>query len=147
MNDHPAGAGCDGNPRRRLEIAAGVTRLGGLSSYSPSAPVHKAVTADLRRPVSNANSLHSADLASEAAETLRSVRRGGPAPNGEAAVTRDRRDRDRAAGRGGAGRVRFAVGADCCGAAGCRRTDALLVVETAHGRRVLCPLHARRVSV
>ena len=69
---------------------------------------------------------------------MRSVRSGGPGPNGEAAVTRDRRDRERPA-------VRLAVGADVCGAAGCRRTDGLLVVPTVHGRRVLCPLHARGV--
>ena len=48
--------------------------------------------------------LRSADLTSEAAETLRSARTGG-GPSGEAAVTRDRRDRERPAGRsrGGGG--------------------------------------------
>jgi len=172
MRTHPAGAGCD-DPVRRLGTAGRVLRWQALSSYPSSVPVRKAFAADawrpettrygLKRPLyrlsggcpvwgkvapnraiwhhigpSGATSRHSADLASEAAETLRSVRSGGPGPNGEAAVTRDRRDRERPA-------VRLAVGADVCGAAGCRRTDGLLVVPTVHGRRVLCPLHARGV--
>lgn len=44
------------------------------------------------------------------------------------------------------GAVRFAVGADCCGALGCRETDGLLAVEQDGDRRVLCPDHARRWS-
>ena len=36
---------------------------------------------------------------SKAAETLRCARSGGPGPSAEAAVTRDRRDRERRAGR------------------------------------------------
>ena len=39
----------------------------------------------------------SAGLASEVAETLRCARSGGPGPSAEAAVTRDRRDRERRA--------------------------------------------------
>ena len=137
MRAHPAGAGCD-DPVRRVGTAGRVLRWQALSSYPSSAPVRKAFSADARRPVSHANSLHSADLASEAAETLRSARGGGPASSGEAAVTEGPEGPEREA-------VRLAVGADVCGAAGCRRTDGLLVVPTAHGRRVLCPLHARRV--
>lgn len=70
---------------------------------------------------------------------MRSVRGGGPASNGA--------DRARATGgsetTGGAEAVqsRFAVGADCCGALGCRRSAALLAVE-ADGERVLCGEHA-----
>ena len=44
-------------------------------------------------------------------------------------------------GEGGkreAGRVRWAVGADCCGALGCRETEGLVVVVTDRGERVLC---------
>ena len=67
-----------------------------------------------------------------------SARGGGPASSGEAAVTEGPEGPEREA-------VRLAVGADVCGAAGCRRTDGLLVVPTVHGRRVLCPLHARGV--
>ncbi|WP_175416318.1 hypothetical protein [Natrinema versiforme] len=37
---------------------------------------------------------------------------------------------------------RFAVGADCCGALGCRRSAVLLAVRTAEGKRVLCSEHA-----
>ena len=44
------------------------------------------------------------------------------------------------------GVVRFAVGADCCGALGCHETENLLVVEQGDERRVLCPDHARRWS-
>jgi hypothetical protein len=40
--------------------------------------------------------------------------------------------------------VRFAVGADCCGALGCRETNGLLMVERGHEQRVLCQYHARR---
>jgi hypothetical protein len=42
--------------------------------------------------------------------------------------------------------VRFAVGADVCGAIGCRETDGLLVVEQGGETRTLCPDHARRWS-
>ena len=45
----------------------------------------------------------SADLSSEAAETLRCARSGGPGPSAEAAVTRDRRDRERHAVRSRSG--------------------------------------------
>ena len=44
-------------------------------------------------------------------------------------------------GEGGkreAGRVRWAVGADCCGALGCRETEGLVVVSGDRGERVLC---------
>jgi predicted ThiF/HesA family dinucleotide-utilizing enzyme len=40
--------------------------------------------------------------------------------------------------------VRFVVGADVCGALGCRETSGLLKVERGHETRVLCPDHARR---
>jgi hypothetical protein len=53
----------------------------------------------------------SADLSSEAAETLRSASGGGPAASGEAAVTRDRRDRERHAVRSRGGRGRGAESA------------------------------------
>jgi hypothetical protein len=83
----------------------------------------------------------SADLASEAAETLRSARGGGPASSGEAAVTADRREANER--RCGGAVVRFAVDADCCGAVGCREKDDLLLVERDGDRRVLCVTHAR----
>lgn len=35
--------------------------------------------------------------------------------------------------------VRFAVGADCCGALSCRETEPLLEVERNGEKRVLCP--------
>ena len=34
--------------------------------------------------------------------------------------------------------MRFAVGAECCGAVGCRETEALLEVERNGQERVLC---------
>ena len=131
MKDHPGGAGCDDDPRRRVKIAAGVTGLcsSGLSSYPSSPAVRKVLSADARRlecasevvkrpfcrsfgdvtgsssEVSERVTQHTdtssevtdssqrpAGVASEAAETLRSVRSGGPGPNGEAAVTGDRRE-------------------------------------------------------
>ena len=65
--------------------------------------------------------LGSADLTSEAAETLRSARTGG-GPSGEAAVTRDRRDRERHAvrsrGGGGAESAGWREVAEWCHAAG-----------------------------
>lgn len=67
---------------------------------------------------------------------MRSARGGVPASSGEAAVTRDRRDRKRPA-------VRFAVDADCCGVVGCRVSDGLLLVERGDDRRVLCVTHAQ----
>jgi len=42
------------------------------------------------------------------------------------------------------GVVRFAVGADCCGALSCHETDGLLKVEQDGETRTLCPVHARR---
>lgn len=44
--------------------------------------------------------------------------------------------------QGGAVQSRFAVGAACCGALGCRERSALLSVQTAEGERVLCSEHA-----
>ena len=49
-----------------------------------------------------------------------------------------RSDREGARTTGGAGRVRWAVGADCCGALGCRETGGLVAVVTDRGERVLC---------
>ena len=64
------------------------------------------------------------DLASKAAETLRSASGGGPVASGEAAVTRDRRDRERHAVRSRGGRGR---GAESAGwrevAEWCRATE------------------------
>lgn len=42
------------------------------------------------------------------------------------------------------GSVRWAVGAECCGALGCRETEALVRVERDGETRVLCLSHARR---
>jgi len=168
MKRNPAGAGYDGNPRRRLEIAAGETRLGGtgLSSYSASTAVPIGLTADVRRPetvrgglkpslcswlgccatwcnsareqanlpVLDCGSVGSdcgvvtydpADLTSEAAETLRSPNGGVPAVRGEAAVTRDRRDRERQAVRSRGGGERSpsrgwrGVAREMCASEGC----------------------------
>ena len=47
-------------------------------------------------------------------------------------------DPDGEGGKREAGRVRWAVGADCCGALGCRETEGLVVVVTDRGERVLC---------
>ena len=73
------------------------------------------------------------------------ARSGGPGPSAEAAVTRDRRDRERLAGRlrGGAVSVRWAVGADVCGVVGCRESERLVRLEVGGERRVLCLPHAR----
>jgi hypothetical protein len=46
---HPEGAGCDGNPRWRLEIAAGETRLTGLSSYPSRSAVRLGFAPKARR--------------------------------------------------------------------------------------------------
>ena len=78
-----------------------------------------------------------AELGAKAAATLWCVRRGVPAPNAAAAATSERSERKREA-------VRWAVGAEVCGAVGCGRSDGLLSVATGDGRRVLCPEHARR---
>lgn len=83
------------------------------------------------------NLSRSADLGTEAAETLRSPSGGVPAARGEAAATSERSERERLA-------VRWAVEAEVCGAVGCGRSDGLLSVATGDGRRVLCPEHARR---
>ena len=47
-------------------------------------------------------------------------------------------DPDGEGGKREAGRVRWAVGADCCGALGCRETEGLVVVSGDRGERVLC---------
>ena len=62
MKRRPERAGRDGNPRRRLEIAAGETRLNGLSSCYCSFPVPIGLTADARRPVSPRRTAESVGL-------------------------------------------------------------------------------------
>ena len=47
-------------------------------------------------------------------------------------------DPDGEGGKREAGRVRWAVGADCCGALGCRETEGLVAVSGDRGERVLC---------
>ena len=113
MRVYPAGAGYDDDPRRRLGTAAGETSLSGLSSYSGFsatrlgfAPKARwlytrasevesgesircgATIAPARRLANWPNILpRSAQLTSEAAETLRSASGGVPAASGEAAAT------------------------------------------------------------
>ena len=166
MKVHPEGAGCDDDPRRRLRIAAGGRRWGALSSYPSRSAVRLGFAPKARRSETARDGLkrslcvsfvscaatgnsarycvswgtrvhHLAQLGTEAAETLRSPSGGVPAARGEAAATSERSERKREA-------VRWAVGAEVCGAVGCGRSDGLLSVATGDGRRVLCPEHARR---
>jgi len=111
--------------------------VGGLSSCSVSVPVRIVVSAHSGRSAQVLTRYISADTTSKAAETLRSASGGVPAASGEAAATSERSERKRRA-------VRWAVGAEVCGAVGCGRSDGLLSVATGDGRRVLCPEHARR---
>ena len=103
-------------------------------SFSPE---RQTVFGEPTRPFQAFTDRLSADLTSKAAETLRSPNGGVPAVRGEAAATSERSERKREA-------VRWAVGAEVCGAVGCGRSDGLLSVATGDGRRVLCPEHARR---
>jgi len=80
------------------------------------------------------------DLTSKRPATLRSASSGGPAASGAGRATPTE-------GRGTTGgAVRFAVGADCCGALSCGETEGLLEVERDGETRVLCPECARRWS-
>ena len=129
MKRHPEGAGCDDDPRRRLRIAAGGRRWEALSSYLTRSAVRKVFSTDARRPENASDApkrrlRRSAGLTSKAAETLRSASGGVPVASGEAAVTRDRRDRERHAVRSRGGRGR---GAESAGwrevAEWCRATE------------------------
>jgi len=111
VKDSPGRAGRDDDPRWRLEIAAGDVAVAGLSSCSASPSAHKSLpqkreAADVSLEGGTEWQLVDAttlEVGTKRAATLRSVRRGGPAPNGAARATRDRRDRKRAAVRGGCG--------------------------------------------
>ena len=152
MKRHPAGAGCDDDPRtatedrrrgdepswmgavvvpfscrrlnspfgslRRPECAlevlkrrltvCGLQSVGCLVGAIPSSEItvssseltERSTELTERSSKSETRAVErSADVTSEAAETLRSASGGGPAASGEAAVTRDRRDRERHAVR------------------------------------------------
>ena len=168
MRTHPAGAGYDDDPRRGWDRRRGDVPDGAVvvSSFCPrlnsrfgSLRRSENVSHGLKRSLcpstrhlANWPNIRlfgvtlprSAQLPSEAAETLRCARSGGPGPSAEAAVSRDRRDRERQAVRSRGGVVRFAVEAECCGAMGCRETGGLLLVEKGNDRRVLCVTHAQR---
>ena len=104
MNEHSGEAECDGNPRRRLEIAAGETNQcpNWLSSCLPSLSRRKTFSArservDAIRQDSNELNRERAvsrldDFTSKAGATLRSARGGVPASSGAPAVTADRRE-------------------------------------------------------
>jgi len=128
-------------PRRRLRAAAGGRRWQALSSCGPSHA--ERVSVSLKSDAINVplSASCSVEITSKAVETLRCARSGGPGPSAETAVTRDRRDRERAAER-----VRFAVGAEVCGAVGCSRSDGLMCVVVDGESRTLCPVHLRRWS-
>ena len=169
MKRNPAGAGYDGNPRRRLEIAAGETRLPGLTSYSASIPIAKSFTArcDCCKPtycpvesgeyvrcVAIINTAQSwaewPNFASIGVGLHRSEQLGTEAaetlrsPSGGVPAARgEAADTSERSERERVA-VRFAVEAVCCGVVGCQRGDGLLRVETPHGPRVLCPAHLRR---
>ena len=169
MKHHPAGAGRDGNPLGRLEIAARVTRLTGLSSLLASRAARIVVSAHSGRSVhppyttdiggysglgsaqtqpseSVAKNLQISvgaskpDNLSKRPATLRCARSGGPGPSAAGRAPATGGSQT----RGGAVSVRWAVEAVCCGAVGCHRSDGLLRVETSAGPRVLCPAHLRR---
>jgi len=159
---HPEGAGHDDDPRRRLRIAAEGSNLcgNGLSScYTPSADrlmlTQNASRLDLggreresRKsavlPVCSDVDLHPVGLGTKRAATLWSVRAAVRGSNGAARATGDQREPNER--RGGGGAVRFAVGAEVCGAVGCNRSDGLMRVVLDGESRTLCPVHLRRWS-
>jgi len=146
VNETPEKAG--ERPCRPLQRPTRGNRVGKRGSIPTFSAERYTAFGDSRRLERFAHSecSRSADLTSKAGETLRSPNGGVPAVRGEAAVTRDRRDRERPAVAEGCGAVsmRWAVGADCCGAMGCRESDGLVRVEDGGDRRVLCLWHARR---
>jgi len=75
---------------------------------------------------------------------LWSVRAAVRGSSGAARATGDRREPNER--RGGGGAVRFAVGAEVCGAVGCNRSDGLMRVVLDGESRTLCPVHLRRWS-
>jgi hypothetical protein len=171
MNDHPAGTGCDDGPRWRWDRRRGDDALTGLSSFSGSATAHKSFSAQREavesyalgperpaygtcassgtfarcwancRYIAPTGSMlsHSADLASKREATLWCARSGGPGPSAASSATSERSERERPA-------VRWAVGADCCGAVGCSRSDGLMRVVVDGESRTLCPAHLARWS-
>ena len=151
VKDSPGRAGRDDDPRWRLEIAAGVA-VGGLSSCSASPSAHKSLpqkreAADVSLEGGTEWQLAGAttlEVGTKRAATLRSVRAAVRGSNGAARATGDRRSpNDR---RGGGGSVRWAVGAEVCGAVGCSRSDGLMHVVVDGESRTLCPVHLRRWS-
>jgi hypothetical protein len=69
--------------------------------------------------------------------------RNGARPEGDAPQARNDGKRPRVIQSSGVVSVRWAVGADVCGALGCRETGGLLQVEQDGETRVLCPPCAR----
>jgi hypothetical protein len=158
---HPDGAGRDDDPGWRFGTAAGTRAVTGLlSSYlTPSADrlilTQNASRLDLggkeresRKsavlPVCSDVDLHPVGLGTKRAATLRSVRAAVRGSNGAARATGDQREPNER--RGGDGAVRFAVGAEVCGAVGCNRSDGLMRVVLDGESRTLCPVHVRRWS-
>jgi len=95
-------------------------------------------------PVCSDVDLHPVGLGTKRAATLWSVRAAVRGSSGAARATGDRREPNER--RGGGGAVRFAVGAEVCGAVGCNRSDGLMRVVLDGESRTLCPVHLRRWS-
>ena len=148
----PGEAGRDDDPRWRWDRRRGNQAVTGLSSCFASPSAHKSLpqkreAADVGLEGGTEWQLAGAttlEVGTKRAATLRSVRAAVRGSSGAARATGDRRSpNDR---RGGGGAVRWAVGAEVCGAVGCSRSDGLMRVVVDGESRTLCPVHLRRWS-
>ena len=118
----------------------------GLAFLGRDRPMGLSDRSDVRTSFSNAVRIDSCAVLSASSSTTSDT---AGARAGDLAVRERRRTRlerrpaaaadpDGEGGKREAGRVWWAVGADCCGALGCRETEGLVVVVTDRGERVLC---------
>ena len=148
----PGGAGRDDDPRWRWDRRRGNQAVAGLSSCFASPSAHKSLPQKREAADDGLDGCTEWQLAatttpgltSKRAATLRSVRAAVRGSNGAARATGDRRSPNER--RGGDGAVRWAVGAEVCGAVGCSRSDGLMHVVVDGESRTLCPVHLRRWS-
>ena len=102
MNEHSGEAEWDGNPRRRLKVAAGetnqcqvvvvvLTSLSRRKTFSARSERVDAIRQDSNELNRERAVSRLSDFTSETGETLRCVRSGGPGPNASPVVTADRR--------------------------------------------------------
>ena len=171
MKRHPAGAGCDDDPRwrwdrrrgdeperavvvpfscRRLNSPFGSLRRSenasdGLKRSLRLCPLQSISTLKITNPFSQVTvPPHLAQGCPKWAELGTEAAETLRSPSGGVPAARGEAAATSERSERERQAVRFAVEAVCCGVVGCQRSEGLLRVETSDGPRVLCPAHLRR---